>query len=131
MDDRGAHTGLIGVGFLFGLISLFLLVLCLKQTGHSAAAAGSGLAGSALLAGVTARFLLRRWRTAPDAAAFDEDGDVPFSFAVCLLASIALAAGLARVAGINLSRIAPLLAMLLPAAAIPARKFVRSLRRSR
>ena len=33
--DRGEYTGLIGVGFLFGLIPLFLLVVCLNETGHA------------------------------------------------------------------------------------------------
>lgn len=33
MEDRGEHIRLRGVGFLFGLISLFLSVICLKETG--------------------------------------------------------------------------------------------------
>lgn len=55
---------------------------------------------------------------------------MPFRGAVFLLASTALAIGFARVAGIALSKTAPLVPLLLSAAAIPARKFVRSLRRS-
>jgi hypothetical protein len=129
MDDRGERTGLIGVGFLFGFIFLFLLVVCLKATGHAKLAADLGPAGYAVLAAVTGRLLLRRWREAPDVAAFDEDGDVQFCGAVFLLAVIALGGTLAWAAGIDLPRFALLVPLLLCAAAIPARMFVRKLRR--
>jgi hypothetical protein len=126
MDERGEHTGLIGVGFLFGLISLFLLVVCLQATGHAKLAAGFGLAGSAVLAVLAGWFLLRKWRQAPNLAAFDEDGDVPFCGAVFLLASMALAVGLARVAGIALSRALPLAALLCAAALLARLYFQRT-----
>ena len=131
MHDRSEHTGLIGVGFLFGFISLFLLVVCLKAAGHASLAAESGLGGSALLAVAAGWVLLRKWRQASGRAAFDEDGDVPFCAAVLLLASIALAGGLARAAGLSLSGVVPLVCLLLGAAAIPAGRFVRNARRHR
>jgi lipopolysaccharide export LptBFGC system permease protein LptF len=115
--------GFKGVGFLFGLIFVFLLVVCLQQTGHAKLAAECGLAGCALLAVGTGTFLLRRWRTASDEQAFHDDGDVPFALAVfllVLLAPLILALGSAP----------PLTIVLLFAAAIPARKFVKSLRHS-
>jgi hypothetical protein len=114
--------GIKGVGFLFGFIAVFLLVACLKQTGHARLAADCGLSGCALLAVGTGAFLLRRWRTVPDTQSFHEDRDVQFALAVLLLVLIAplmLAV-----------KSAPALVMLIPAAAIPARKFVRRLRRS-
>jgi hypothetical protein len=109
---------------LFGLISVFLLVACLRETGHSKMAAEAGLAGGVILAGFSGRFLLRRWRTAPTVADFNEDVDVQFALAVFMLVLLApLVAALS-------SRWAMLVPLLLSAAAIPARKFVRSLRRS-
>jgi len=79
MDDRGESTGLIGVGFLFGLIFLFLLV-CLRllggQAGHTRLAAEWGLDGSGLLASWTGAFLLRR------KLAFGKDGGVQLALAV-------------------------------------------------
>jgi hypothetical protein len=69
-----------------------------------------------VLAAAAGRFLLVKWREAPDLAAFDEDGDVPFCGAVFLLASIALAAGLARLSGIALSKAVLLVPLLLCAA---------------
>jgi len=116
--------GFRGVGFLFGLISVFLLVVCLKQTGHAKLAAECGLSGCALLAVGTGSFLLRRWRTASDEQAFHDDADVPFALAVFLLVWIAPPI-------LALSSAPPLTIMLLLAAAIPVRTFVRSLRRSR
>ena len=112
--------GFKGVGFLFGLIFVFLLVVCLNQTGHAKSAAECGLAGCALLAVGTGAFLLRRWRTASDEKAFHDDGDVPFALAVFLL--VFLAPLILAISS------APMLVMLLLAAAIPARKLVRSLR---
>jgi hypothetical protein len=114
--------GFKGVGFLFGLIAVFLLVVSLKQTGHARLAAECGLAGCALLAVGTGAFLLRRWRTAPDTQSFHDDGDAQFALAVFLLVWIAplmLAV-----------KSAPALVLLIPAAAIPIRTFVKSLRRS-
>jgi hypothetical protein len=131
MTDRDERTGLTGVSFLFAFIALFLLVICLKQTAHARLAAVWGLTGSALLSAAAGRFLLHKWRAAPDPAAFDEDGDVPFCGAVFLLTSIALAGGLMRVAGIDLSRAVPILLLLLCAATTPARKFAKSLRHPR
>jgi vacuolar-type H+-ATPase subunit I/STV1 len=122
MDDRGEHTGLIGGGFLFGLISLFLLMVCLKATGHRELAPGFGLAGSAILAALAGRFLWRKWRTAPTIADFEEDGDVQFSLAVFLLATTAPLL-------IGFAKFAPLMPLVLCAAAIPARMFVKNLRR--
>jgi hypothetical protein len=123
MDAGAESTGLKGVGFLFGLIFLFLLVVCLKQTGHSAAAAVSGAAGCILLALSTGAFLLQRWRIASDEAEFHADGDVPFALAVFLLVLIAPA--------LLAIRVSPLMITLLLSAAIPVRTFVRSLRHPR
>lgn len=125
MDDRAERAGLIGVGFLFGFISLFLLVACLKATGHTRLAAECGLGGSAVLAVSAGGFLLNKWRQAPDLVAFDEDGDVPFCGAVFLLAIIALGGGLILASGIPFNRAAPLGLLFFSAVAIPARRFVR------
>jgi len=114
--------GVKGVGFLFGLIAVFLLVVCLKQTGHARPAAECGLSGGLLLGAGTGAFLLRRWRTAPDEQTFHDDGDVQFALAVLLLVLIG-----PLMLAINS---APALVMLIPAAAIPVRTFVKSLRRS-
>ena len=122
MDARGEYTGLIGVGFLFGFISLSLMAVCLKQSGHPELAAGLGLGGSVILAGFSGRFVWRKWRSAPTAADFNDDGDVQFCLAVFLLTSIAPLV-------IGLTRLSPLAPVLLCASAIPARTFVRSLRR--
>ena len=115
--------GVKGVGVLFGFIAVFLLVASLKQTGHASLATECGLAGCAVLAVWTAIFLLRRRRAAPDEQAFHDDGDVQFALAVFLLV---LLAPLMRAISA-----APVLVMLIPAAAIPARKFVRSLHHPR
>ena len=128
MDGRGELAGLTGVGFLFGLISLFLLVVCLKATGHMKMAVECGLAGSAVLAAAAGWVLLRKWRQAPDLAAFDDDGDVPFCGAVFLLALMALAVGLALLAGVSLSRYV-LIPLLLCAGAPFARHYFRLPRR--
>jgi hypothetical protein len=100
-------------------------VVCLKATSHAKLAAAAGLAGSAVLATGAGRFLLRRWRAAPDLAAFDEGGDVAFCGGVFLLSSIALAVEVARVTGIALSRVAPLVPLLLCAAAPFVRRHLR------
>jgi hypothetical protein len=123
MDAHCEKSGLKGVGFLFGMIALVLLVLCLKETRHSAAAIASGLVGDALLLAGTGAFLLRRWRAAADETAFHEDGDVQFALAVFLLVLIAPL--------IRAISSAPALVMLIPAAAIPVRTFVKSLRHPR
>jgi hypothetical protein len=115
--------GFKGVGFLFGLIAVFLLVVSLKQTGHARLAAECGLSGCALLALGSGAFLLRRWRTAPDTQSFHDDGDVQFALAVFLLVWIA-----PLVLAISS---APLMVMLLLATGIPVRTFVKSLRQSR
>jgi hypothetical protein len=122
MDAGCESSGLKGVGFLFGLIAIFLLVVCLKQTGHRSMAVECGLSGCALLAAGTGAFLLRRWRTAPDEQTFHDDGDVQFALGVFLLVLIA-----PLMLAINS---APALVLLIPAAGIPLRTFVRSLRRS-
>ena len=117
MDAGAEPIGLKGVGFLFGLISLFLLVACLKQTGHSTAAAASGAAGCIVLALSTGAFLVRRRRAAADDASFHADGDAAFALAVFLLVTMAPA--------LLAVRFSPLLVMLIPAAAVPLRAFAK------
>jgi len=115
--------GTRGVGFLFAMIALFLLVVCLKQTGHATLAIDCGVAGSVLLALSTGLFLARRWRSAEDESAFHQDGDVAFALAVFLLVTaVPMVAAAAQ---------KPALLLLVLLAATPARMFVKTLRHRR
>lgn len=121
METQDERTGLKGVGFLFALIGLFLVFVCLKTTGHPTAAAGCGLAGCFALAAATGWFLLRRWRDT--GANFSEDSDVQFASAVLLLVLMApLCLVLAR---------SPLTVILLAPASILVRTFAGKWRPSR
>lgn len=110
--------GTRGVGFLFAMIALFLLVVCLEAGGHAELARECGLAGGILLALSTGVFLVRRWRAAENQAAFYEDGDVVFALAVFLLVAAAPV--------VVASAQKPALALLIPLAVIPARTFART-----